>query len=134
MSSRFRNTILLLVLTAALVLLFVYNEDKWDAFIQFSLLLICLPLTELCILLLSKVKRKGKELIKPQETRKHPKGLVGMNLLLLFILLLHFVVALVLHQKGYPLYAGVLSLLLLFGGTIVVLVLYKGSLRSAGRS
>ena len=134
MSSRFRNTILLLVLTAALVLLFVYNEDKWDAFIQFSFLIICLPLTELCILLLSKVKRKGKELIKPEETRKQPKGLVGMNLLLLFILLLHFVVALVLHQKGYPLYAGVLSLLLLFGGTIVVLVLYKGFLRSAGRS
>ncbi|MGP1460682.1 MAG: hypothetical protein ACTTKF_03750 [Bacteroides sp.] len=42
MSSRFRNTILLLVLTTALVLLFVYNEDKWDAFIQFSLLLICI--------------------------------------------------------------------------------------------
>ncbi|MGP1460681.1 MAG: hypothetical protein ACTTKF_03745 [Bacteroides sp.] len=84
---------------------------------------------------MSKVKRKGKELIKPQETRKHPKGLVGLNLLLLFILLLHFVVALVLHQKGYPLYAGVLSLLLLFGGTIVVLVLYyKGFARSAGRS
>lgn len=133
MGYRFRNIVLLLVLTAALVLLFVYNEDKWDAFIQFSLLLICLPLTELCVLLLGKVRRNGKVLIKPQETRKQSKVLVGMNLLLLLVLLLHFVVAFVLRQKGYPLYIGVLSLLVFLGGMITVLVLYKGSFGSSGR-